>query len=334
MSGRIAWALLAIVTLGGAGVIAWEEGERARLAGELGRSRKQQIEMKESLDDLEKRLDSLETELASEAHPAAPATGAAGPHTGGSAASDASPGAGEASAPKDLFAAVMESGFLDQVQKQMVEQELAQIARAVKLTPREREDLEKLLLERTKQGQEMARRLMNGEKVDPRDSTGTLADSEREIERILGTARYQDYQAAKARELDEQKETAFRSQFSFFARDVGLRDDQLARIETIMRKGGFGTLGTFVPEPDEAQDWAKDLGQSGEVTTKTMMSKMVEQRRKQLEAVSAELRGVLNAEQLAKLDAWRQTQESQLRLMEAMVPDLAVPVQPTPQVHR
>lgn len=334
MSGRIAWALLGIVTLGGAGVIAWEEGERARLTDELGRSRKQQVEMREALDDLEKRLDSLETALASEAQAAAPATGAAGPSAASPVAPVTSPGSGDGSAPKDLFAAVMESGFLDQIQKQMVEQELAQIDRAVKLTPREREDLEKLLLERTKQGQEMARRLMNGEKVDPRDSTGSLADSEREIERILGTARYQDYQAAKSRELDEQKETAFRSQFSFFARDVGLRDDQLARAETIMRKGGFGTLGTFVPEPDEAQNWAKDLGQSGEVSTKTMMSKMVEQRRKQLDAVSEELRGVLNAEQLAKVDTWRQTQESQLRMMQAMVPDLAVPAQPTPQVHR
>ncbi len=334
MSGRVAWVLLVLVTLGAAGAIAWEEGERTRLADELGRSRKIQIEMKEALDDLEKRLDSLETAMASDAQPAAPAPGAAVNRGSPAAAPAVPPVPADGSAPKDLFAAVMQSGFLDQVQKQMVEQELAQIDRAVKLTPREREDLEKLLLDRAKQGQDMARRLMSGEKVDPRDSTGALTDSEREIERILGAARYRDYQAAKSRELEEQKETAFRSEFSFFARDVGLRDDQRGQVEAIMRKGGFGVLGTFVPDAADSQEWAKELSAPGQTSTKAMMTKMVELRRKQLDAATAQLTGLLDADQLGKLEAWRKTQESQLELMQSFVPDLAVPMPPTANPQR
>ena len=52
MSSRIAWTLLVVVTAGAAGTIWWEEGERARLRDELGRSRKVPLEMKSELDDL------------------------------------------------------------------------------------------------------------------------------------------------------------------------------------------------------------------------------------------------------------------------------------------
>lgn len=329
MSSRIAWALLVVVTAGSAGTIWWEEGERARLRDELGRSRKIQLEMKSELDDLGRRLDSLQAAIEASA---AAAPGAAGAPAGGAAIAGAAAKPGEGSG-KDLFASVMESGFFEQIQEQMVKQELDQMDRAVKLTPREREELEKVLKERARLGQEMARKMMSGAGTDPKDSVDTFTSTESEIERILGRARYQDYQAAKEKDLAEQKETAFRSQFSFFARDVGLRDEQLAQAETIMRSGGFGMMGSFVPDQD-ATDWAKDAGPGGQASTKTLMTKMVEKRRQQLDAAAKQLAGVLDADQLAKFEAWRKTQESQLDLMQSFVPDMPVPSAPTPRVEK
>jgi len=329
MSSRIAWTLLVMVTAGAAGTIWWEEGERARLRDELGRSRKVQLEMTSELDDLGKRLDGLQAAI--EASGASLAHAASAPGTSGAAAGTGAVEPGEGGG-KNLFASVMESGFFEQIQDQMVKQELDQMDRAVKLTPREREDLEKVLEERTKLGQEMARKMMSGEKTDPKDSVDTFTNTEAEIERILGRARYQDYQAAKEKDLAEQKETAFRSQFSFFARDVGLRDEQLAQAETIMRSGGFGMMGSFVPD-QESTEWAKDSG-GGSTSTKTLMTKMVEKRRQQLDATAKQLAGVLDAEQLAKFDTWRKTQEGQLDLMQSFVPDVPVPSAPTPSAHR
>lgn len=332
MSSRIAWTLLVVVSAGAAGGLWWEEGERARLKEELGRSRKIQLEMKGELDDLGKRLDSLQAaiEAGAASRAASPATGGATSRQGGTAGAGSEGGEGGG---KNLFASVMESGFFEQMQEQMVKQELDQIDRAVKLTPREREDLEKVLKERTKLGQEMARKMMSGEKTDPKDSAETFTNTESEIERILGRARYQDYQAAKEKDLAEQKETAFRSQFSFFARDVGLRDEQLAQAETIMRGGGFGMMGSFVPDQD-ASDWAKDAGPGGQTSTKTLMTKMVDRRRQQLDAAAKQLAGVLDADQLARFEAWRKTQETQLDLMQSFVPDVPVPSAPTPHVDK
>lgn len=330
MSSRIAWTLLVLVAVGSAGTIWWEEGERARLRDELGRSRKIQLEMKGELDDLGKRLDALQAAIEANAASQAKAPVAGGAAVGSSGAAAAQPGEGGG---KNLFASVMESGFFEQMQDQMLKQELDQIDRAVKLTPREREDLEKVLKERTKLGQEMARKMMSGEKTDPKDSAETFTNTESEIERILGRARYQDYQAAKEKDLAEQKETAFRSQFSFFARDVGLRDEQLGQAETIMRSGGFGMMGSFVPDQDSA-DWAKDAGAGGQTSTKTLMTKMVDKRRQQLDAAAKQLAGVLDADQMAKFDAWRKTQETQLDLMQSFVPDVPVPSAPTPHVEK
>ncbi len=329
MSSRIAWTLLVVVSAGAAGALWWEEGERARLVEELGRSRKVQLEMKGELDDLGKRLDALQAAIEASAASRAAAPGAGAAARPGAVAG-AEPGDGGG---KGLFASVMESGFFQQMQDQMVKQELDQMDRAVKLTPREREDLEKVLAERTKLGQEMARKMMSGEKTDPKDSVDTFTSTEAEIERILGHARYQDYQAAKEKDLAEQKETAFRSQFSFFARDVGLRDEQVAQAETIMRGGGFGMMGSFVPDQD-ATDWAKDAGPGGQTSTKTLMTKMVDKRREQLDATAKQLAGVLDADQMAKFEAWRKTQESQLDLMQSFVPDMPVPDAPTPQVEK
>ncbi|MBK7974595.1 MAG: hypothetical protein IPK07_15375 [Deltaproteobacteria bacterium] len=332
MSSRIAWTLLVVVTAGAAGTIWWEEGERARLRDELGRSRKVQLEMKSELDDLGKRIDGLQAAIEASAASQAAAPGATGASAGAGGAAAGAANAGEGGG-KSLFASVMESGLFEQIQGQMVKQELDQMDRAVKLTPREREDLEKVLKERTKLGQEMARKMMSGEKTDPKDSVDTFTNTEAEIERILGKGRYQDYQAAKEKDLAEQKETAFRSQFSFFARDVGLRDEQLPQAETIMRSGGFGMMGSFVPD-QATGEWAKDAAADGSASTKTLMAKMVDKRRQQLDATAEQLAGVLDADQLAKFETWRKTQESQLDLMQSFVPDMPVPTAPTPHVEK
>ena len=161
-------------------------------------------------------------------------------------------------------------------------------------------------------------RLVPAQMRNPSQSTRAVGEGRDSCNR-----RYQDYQAAKEKDLAEQKETAFRSQFSFFARDVGLRDEQLPQAETIMRSGGFGMMGSFVPD-QATGEWAKDAAADGSASTKTLMAKMVDKRRQQLDATAEQLAGVLDADQLAKFETWRKTQESQLDLMQSFVPDMVV----------
>ena len=99
---------------------------------------------------------------------------------------------------------------------------------------------------------------------------------------------------------------------------------------SIMRNGGFGLMGSGVPDTGETPEWAADLAKQGQISAKDMMAKMAVERRKQLDGVATQLQGVLDADQLPKFEAWRKQQESQLDMMAAFAPDFPVP---TPPAH-